>query len=210
MASINNLLPLIGGHVEGCPITTKLAQIRWALWDFTTRSYFLRESIRVDVLADVDSYVVASTKPGTEVFGIEAVQFEEQPIDPTGPKETVSPQAAESYRDIGPPTGYWYESPNLLVLRPAPIQDKTEAASVTLLLKHTIDTTVIDDALDREYRHAISYGALFRLMLMPKKPWSDIQQAEIYRQMYERDLANAASKASRQFRRRNFRVRSWA
>ena len=46
-----------------------------------------------------------------------------------------------------------------------------------------------------DHREAIVNGTLFRLLRMPNREWSDLQGADVYRQIYNVGLTNAERKA---------------
>lgn len=219
MAQLDSLLPLVRVHVEGCPVPTMIQQLRWALREFCKESRFLRESIAFQVLAHQSIYALGPTLVDARLVEIDAVMIDGEPLIPIGPKE-VAPSSAYASGTYIPDDGsgdeagviqaarvlnYWMEPPADLVLWPTPNRNGEGAA--TVILDVMPGATTIPDAIERKYADAISYGALHRLYLMPKKPWSDPQLAGYYAGEFRRQILEAQSEASRQHRRRNYRVK---
>lgn len=219
MAQLDSLLPLVRVHVEGCPVPTMIQQLRWALREFCKESRFLRESTAFVVNPYQQIYPLTPTLTDTRMVEIDAVTVDGEPLDPTGPKEVKPSSSASSGAYIpddgsgdeasvtqpGAVTHYWMEPPADLVLWPLP--NKASAGAVSMILDMLPSATTIPDAIERKYADAISYGALHRLYLMPKKPWSDPQMAAYYDGAFRRQILEAQSEASRQHRRRNYRVK---
>jgi hypothetical protein len=216
MAQLDSLLPLVRVHVEGCPVPTALQQLRWALREFCKESRFLRESVPVEILAGQMVYPMAPLLAETRVVEVDAVTVDGRPLNPTGPKE-VRPSSLTSagvvlddetgavVQQPGEVTHYWFEPPADLVVWPQPTRDADGA--VSLILDVLPATVLIPDAIERKYADAISYGALHRLLMMPKKAWSDPALGGYYDGLFRRQIEEAKSEASRQHRRRHYRVR---
>lgn len=69
--------------------------------------------------------------------------------------------------------------------------------------------TGLPDLLGTEHREAMRTGTLARLMVMPKKPWRDLELASFYRTQYESLLALAAVNAQTGNTRHLLRTRKW-
>lgn len=65
-----------------------------------------------------------------------------------------------------------------------PEPDAAGVLAMTVILKPSIASTGIEDLLFVEYREPIVHGALARLMLSPKKPYSNIQLAAYHQQRF--------------------------
>jgi len=216
MAQLDSLLPLVRVHVEGCPVPTALQQLRWALREFCKESRFLRESVPFSVAAGQMVYPMTPLLAETRVVEVDAVMVDGRPLDPTGPKEVrpssqtsagvvLDDETGEPVQQPAAVTHYWFEPPDDLVLWPQPNRVADGAAS--LILDVIPNTVLIPDAIERKYADAISYGALHRLLLMPKKAWSDPALGEFYGGQFRRQIEEAKSEASRQHRRRHYRVK---
>lgn len=86
-----------------------------------------------------------------------------------------------------------------LTLIPAPDVDGT--LTMTVALKPAYDATGIDGSIFNEYREAIVHGALSRLMLSPKKPYSNPSLATYHNQQFTVLTGQAGMRAARSYTR---------
>jgi hypothetical protein len=86
-----------------------------------------------------------------------------------------------------------------LTLVPTPDADGTLALEV--ILKPAPDATGVDDSIFNEFREAIAHGALTRLMLSPKKPYTSPQLATFHQQAFTIKTAAAGMRAARNYTR---------
>ena len=68
--------------------------------------------------------------------------------------------------------------------------------AMTVVLKPSPDSQGIEDWLFDEYREPIAHGTLARLMLSPKKPYSNIDLAAYHRQQFIVKTAAAGARAA--------------
>lgn len=94
---------------------------------------------------------------------------------------------------------YVFGGATTLTLVPTP--DAGGTLSLEVILKPSVDATGIDDAIFNEFREAIVHGALCRLMLSPKKPYSDPALAAYHQQQFTIKTAAAGSRTARNYTR---------
>ena len=68
----------------------------------------------------------------------------------------------------------------------APIPAKSETLRVLFSLKPSATSTSIPDTVGKEYREAIVHGALYRLQMMPDQTWSNMNQAQGNKMLFEK------------------------
>ena len=73
-------------------------------------------------------------------------------------------------------------------------------------LKPSASAAGIDERLFNEYREAIIHGALARLMLSPRKPYTHTQLAQYHQQQFLIETAIAGTRAARSFTRAPLRT----
>lgn len=207
MASVSDLVRLVDIHVDGCAVPAIMEQLRWAIREFCRCSRFFRDTVEIQTEAGESYYDLVSSIQQSRVIDIDAVEVDGRPLDPTGPKEAPS-AAATGEDDAGSVivSGYWMDPPNSLVLWPTPTAVSNCSASVILDMEPT--ASALPEALYRKWADAISYGALFRLLTIPKKPWTDMPLGKDYEARFRQQIEEAKSQASRSHRRRSFRVKS--
>lgn len=96
--------------------------------------------------------------------------------------------------DSGPPANYYFDTPDILSLRPAP--DKVYTIAATMVLRPSSDATTLPDLLLR-YDEAIGFGAITRLLEMGGKSWSNPNGAISYKGQFEREITNTGAKANK-------------
>ena len=86
-----------------------------------------------------------------------------------------------------------------LTLVPKP--DAAGTLTMIVALKPSPTATGIDDDPFNEFREAIVHGALARLMLSPKKPYTSVQLAQYHQQQFAIKTAAAGLRVARSFTR---------
>ena len=95
-----------------------------------------------------------------------------------------------------------------LMFVPAPGAPGT--LSMTVAFKPSPVSTGIVDGQFNEYREAIVHGALVRLMLSPKKPYSSTQLAQYHQQQFTVKTAAAGQRVARGYTRARLQTRIMA
>jgi hypothetical protein len=91
-------------------------------------------------------------------------------------------------------------------LRLVPEPDAAGTLTMTVALKPSASAAGIDEGLFNEYREAIVHGALARLMLSPRKPYTNTQLAQYHQQQFAIGTAMAGTRAARSFTRAPLRT----
>jgi hypothetical protein len=89
----------------------------------------------------------------------------------------------------GAPQYFTPRTVNVVTLYPDP--DDTYDFTMRLVLRPTRDAAVIDDDIFTRYRAAIAHGAMYMLMSMARKPWSDPTAAVFHGTEYTRLMREA-------------------
>ena len=97
--------------------------------------------------------------------------------------DPISPRSLElnypDWRDrTGQPHVYLQKTPTTFWIVPVPSGAKEIIASVAL--KPTRTSNNIDTTVSNQYRDAIIYGTLYRLLRMPNREWTDIGASQEY------------------------------
>ncbi|HTJ55870.1 MAG TPA: hypothetical protein VL380_10715, partial [Nitrosospira sp.] len=169
---------LAAPDLPGCPLAVMDVALRLVTINFCEHSLaWTYAHPDIPVTPNIDSY--AFTPPaGAVVHAIIRAEFNGRRIDFS---------RAEADREIsgrnrtGIP-GYVRASAMSLILTPTP--DTSGTLAMTVALKPSPDAAGIDDSIFDEYREAIVHGALARLMLSPKKPYTNMQLAQYHEQLF--------------------------
>jgi hypothetical protein len=112
--------------------------------------------------------------------------------------EPTSFQLLESQtpnRTLSTPTSYLKGDGNNISIFPTPAIGSPEALAVRVVLRPTTTAQVIKASLFDDYKEAILYGALYRLLRHPAKEWGDPNAAREYSALFSIAVADAALKS---------------
>lgn len=129
---------------------------------------------------------------GTEVHQVLYMTHDGKDMDPTSPRslELNYPD----WRDrTGNPHVYLQKTPSTFWIVPVANGPKQVIASVALKPSRTSNN--IDTTVSNQYRDAIIYGALYRLLRMPSREWSDVGAAQEYLYQFNLEINQAELRA---------------
>jgi hypothetical protein len=173
-------------EVSGCPEIQILDAIRRSGAEFCKRTPVARVTVTVETVTDVASYDLSVLLPvGYAPDEVQRVQH------PTAADLEASSEDDFDRKYLSEPGSprYFYLDGNDLVLGHTP----NEEVELTVRVKVRVseDATQLPDELYDRYREAIAAGAKKILMMMANKPWSNLQQAAIYRSEFETAIDDA-------------------
>ena len=96
-----------------------------------------------------------------------------------------------------------------LITEEIPEASVTDGLAMTAALQPTNAATTLPDFLLNQYVEAMRMGILYRLMLMPKKPWGDRALAMDYESRFNALVNHAAYQGDVGNTRKPLRVKSW-
>ena len=192
MAAYSSLVKEVLPYVPLCPDSLVEQNLRSATIEFCERSKaFILDIDPFSTIAGVYEYDF--DKPtGTEVHQILYMTHDGNDMDP------ISPRSLElNYPDwrnrTGNPHVYLQKTPTTFWVVPVPSGPKEIIVSVAL--KPTRGSNNIDTTIANTYRDAIIYGALYRLLRMPHREWSDIGAAQEYSFQFSQEIQQAELRA---------------
>lgn len=190
MAALSDFYQHCKTFVPGAPEPALDFAIRRAARRFCSLSWYARRSITVNFVTDQASYSISPTSSDEEIVGVHAVEYDDQPIDPTKP-ELVETSA-------GTPKQWYYEPDDTLTLNPYP-DGNTAQSSVTVRIatQPTRTTEVIADDIVKGYEQCIADGAVAWILQMPKQPWSDAKSAMMMERKFMAQTMRAKEEAMR-------------
>ena len=98
-----------------------------------------------------------------------------------------------SWRTLtGTPIEYYFNDLNTVVFTPNPTSG---VVTLRVALRPTLDDPTIDDRVGAEFQEHIVHGALYRLLRMPKRSWSNADMAAFYKDLFETDKGQARDRA---------------
>ncbi len=129
---------------------------------------------------------------GTEVHQVLLMAYDGKDLDP------ISPRSLElNYPDwrnrTGNPHVYLQKTTSTFWLVPVPSGPKQVIVSVALKPSRTSNN--IDTTVSNQYRDALIYGTLYRLLRMPNREWTDIGAAQEYLYQFNLEITQAELRA---------------
>ena len=182
--------------LPGCPVTAADSALRQSAIAFFEQSLAWQAGHQpVFVTTGVAEYAF-SPPEGTVVHAITHAVLDGEEIGPFVGEKNIP---IRSWRRQTGKLRYVLGGPSSLTLVPAP--DINGLLAMTVALKPSATSTGIEDTLFNEYRETIIHGAMARLMLSPKKPYTDIQLAAYHRQQFIIKTAAAGLRVARSYAR---------
>jgi len=190
--SYESLLPDIIPMVPGCSDTLIENNIRSAVIELCEKTaVYQAELDPVTTVANVFEYDL-EPPTGTVVHKILWVTHKGREIEPVTTQ--LLEQRKPRWRDAenaGTPEYYVKVSQSLFHLVPVPNETVANSTILRAQLKPTHTSQSADDELMSDYRDAIIYGALYRLLRLPSKDWTDYAGAQVYGSLFNEALVEA-------------------
>ena len=184
------LLPEILPMVSGCPDTLVENNIRAAVIELCERaSVYQAELDPVTTVSNIYEYDL-ETPTGTSVQKVLWVTHQGKDLEPL--TTTLLEQRLPKWREeSGVPEYFIQQTSSTFVLAPIPSDTVVGSTIVRAVLRPTHTSTACDEDVMNDYRDTIVNGALFRLLRIPNKDWSDLQSASIYGQLFNQGVTDA-------------------
>ena len=192
--SYEALLPDILPMVPGCPDTLIKNNVRAAAIELCERaSVYQAELDPLTTVGNIYEYDLEAPS-GTAVQKILWITHEGKDLEPL--TSTLLEQRIPKWREgNGVPEYYVQQGSALVWLAPIPTATGVSSTIVRAVLKPTHTSSACDDGVMNDYRDTIINGALFRLLRIPNKEWTDLQGASVYGSLFNEGTMIAERKA---------------
>ena len=192
--SYEALLPDILPMVPGCPDSLIKNNIRSAVIELCERaSVYQAELDPLTTVGNIYEYDLEAPS-GTAVQKILWITHEGKDLEPL--TSTLLEQRIPKWREgNGVPEYYVQQGSALVWLAPIPTATGVSSTIVRAVLKPTHTSSACDDWVMNDYRDTIINGALFRLLRIPNKEWTDLQGASVYGSLFNEGTMIAERKA---------------
>lgn len=196
MTPWNAFFDMLLPDVPGCPQASAVIALRQAAISFCEQSLAWREEHPdITVTAGTAKYLFQSPG-GSVVHAITFAEFNDSQLETRAMERDIS--IWDRRHKTGTPE-YILGGQASVTLAPTPDVDGT--LKMIVALKPSPNSDGIDDNLFAEYREAVVHGALSKLMLSPKKPYTDIALAGYHSQLFLTMTACAGVREVRNFNR---------
>lgn len=189
--------PDLAVHVPGCPQMVMEHELRRAAQAFFTSTYAWKADQAVKPIAPLlESVVVAPDLTTQDLVRVEAAWFDGRKMAPTT-AEGLDAQHMQGWHAItGAPDRYLELEPGLLRLFPLPQAAAASGLKLRLSVTPSEASTGLPDDIALRYRDQMHVGAKARLMLMPGKPWTNLDLAGVYGATFASMVATATARAA--------------
>jgi hypothetical protein len=188
-------LPDVLPHVAGCPVLVAEHEIKRSAQLFFERSRAWSVLTAAHaVVAAQPTVTVSIADTGLELVRPEAAWYDGKGIG-VATQRTMDEQPEDWSAKTGTPTALVLLTPGVVRLYPIPTANAATGLKLRVSVRPSDTATGIPDDLAVKYREDIKLGALGRLLLQAKKPWSDGALGQGYLEAFEKraDAANVAA-----------------
>lgn len=205
-----NIADLVGPMMLDCPVPIASQGILWAAIEFCRRTLIYANTSQIQVsgqndvslsipddaiISDVKSVFWSSTGTSTG-----ETTYDVHELWPITQEESIH---WLDRQPVGCPKHYFRPSPDTVRLVPAPIE--AGVLSVTLALTPLRTATTLPSFLFDNCWEAIEHGALYKLLSIRNRPWSDLSLAEFHRGQFEILIGSFGAVAVKDGTRRKLR-----
>lgn len=185
---LENFLPYLNIQVDGVPRPFMMDALRQTCVEFCQQSLLFRETLaEYPLSADVNEYELEPSLCDSEVCRVLNVWVNGSLI----PAVTVDTGIRlDTGSDADAPRAYYLLTPSVLVLTPTP--SATGTLVVEIAYQPADDADEVPEPLYTRYRELIVRGAAARLLMMPNRPWTNVEHAALYRKLFWQALQTTA------------------
>lgn len=192
---------LVIPDLPGCPFVMVDNALRQSAITFCEQSLAWRYDYPpVSIVPGTAEYAFAPPAEAV-VHAIAYATLDDKEIESRAGEEDI--RIAGWRRQTGMPV-YALGGATSLTLVPAP--DAAGTLAMIVALKPSPAAIGMDDSQFNEFRETVIHGALARLMLSPKKPYTDMRLAQYHQQQFAVKTAAAGVRAARSYTRAPLRT----
>jgi len=190
MATFDSMIKEILPYVPGCPDTLVKTHMRAATIEACEKSQaYVHDLDPISTVSGVYEYDFGQPT-GTDVHQILWMIHDGNDLDPISPR-SLELNFPDWRNRSSIPRVYLQKNPDTFWVVPVPSSSKTNAIRLSVALKPTRTSNNINTNFSTDYRDAIIYGTLFRLMRIPAKDWSDPVASTDYYALFQNEIAEA-------------------
>lgn len=187
-ALLSEIIPM----VPSCPDSLIEQNIRAAAIEFCEKTgIYQAELDPITTVGGVYEYDLEAPSQ-TVVHKVMWVTHDGKDLEPISP--TLLEQRVPKWRDedcYGKPEYFLKNSQTTFWMVPVPSATMPQSTIIRVQLKPTHRSTACDDLVMEDYRDSIINGALFRLLRIPGREWTDIPSAQVYGSLFAEGIVRA-------------------
>ena len=187
-------------ELPGCPEPYIEQALKQTSIDFCRRSKALRADMDLITLEEGVQRYDLDAPQGYEVEDIVRCTFvpDGMPLTPMSISDADASLPGWEQRTGTRPDHYvLFSEEKQIRFIPDPNQTISGAIAMRAAFRPNQDSTGLDEVFFEEWMQDIAFGAKARLMMQPKKPWTDQQTATLYEQKFQSAIKRARRRAER-------------
>ena len=198
MASFESFMKDVLPYVPGCPDTVVENALRSSTIELCEKAaVYTKELDAISTVSGIYEYEF-NQPAGTKVDKILWAMYDGKDLEAITPRGLAAQRP--KWRDgtnNATPEHFLQISPELFWLIPIPDTTKTDGIIMNVSLKPSRSSNNILTQVADDYRDGIIFGALYRLLRMPARDWSDPMAAADYAGLFRQTVQDAEIKARR-------------
>lgn len=132
--------------------------------------------------------------PATDIAAVMSASLEAYPLTPKS-LDWLDDNRPGWRTTTSTPKHFTQVDTEQLILAPVPAATVVGGLTLTLAMQPSQNSTGFPKWIANQYIYALADGAIARLMLMPGKPWTDLQNGQDRRAKFDAAIANARASA---------------
>jgi len=190
--SYEALIPEIAPHLYGCPDMLIENSIRAAVIELCEKAHVYQTELDpLTTVSGIYEYDLEAPS-GTSVHKVLWISHHGKDLEPV--TSALLEQRLPKWRETdqaGVPSYFIKQSSSVVWLAPTPSTTSAASTIIRAILKPTHTSKSCDNDVMNDYRDAIVNGALFRLLRIPNRDWTDFKHSQLYGNLFSQALVEA-------------------
>ena len=194
--SYEALIPEIAPHLYGCPDMLIENSIRAAVIELCEKAHVYQTELDpLTTVSGIYEYDLEAPS-GTSVHKVLWISHYGKDLEPV--TSALLEQRLPNWRETDQAGVHSYfikQSSSVVWLAPTPSTTSAASTIIRAILKPTHTSKSCDNDVMNDYRDAIVNGALFRLLRIPNRDWTDFKHSQLYGNLFSQALVEAGRRS---------------
>lgn len=206
--SYSSLLPYLNIHLDGVPAPVALGMVNLAARELCLQSSCWHEWEDIPLESGVNEYSVTPPSASAMVRAVKYIGIGMKALIPET-ETTVLDAKRHLLTAVGEPEVFYMLNDMTIKVLPTPTDaDVGKVMKVKTAFVPALDATAIPKEFIERFSETLIAGALFFLMSMPGKAWSNPQLAQMYKGAFDIGVDQARIEVQMSYSPANMRVTS--
>lgn len=206
MSAVSALRKYVMSEAPGCPAALIDRAIVKSARDLCDKTYCWKSGPETASMQIGVNEIAIVIPPCADLVALEYVKFNGAELHQTTERE-LSACDIDWRTTTGDPSHVFTAiKDGKMRLYPTPNRNLSDAIQYEVYVKPKADETEIEDFLAEQFVEVLQHGALYELLRMSNRPWSNPQLAVHYRTRYRHGVYEARDKTVRQYASQNLNI----